>query len=244
MLPFLRLGPLLIQLPGLALLAGVWGATLLVEREALRLKLNAPAVVNLILYGLLGGLIGARLVFVAQHLDAYLASPLSLFSLNMSSLDRSGGLVSAVIIMVLLGRRHHLPLRPTLDALAPGLAVILVAMGIAHLLSGNAYGSPSQLPWAIYLWDEYRHPTQVYETVAALLILVVWRVYSARSPAPGTGFLMVVALSAAARIFIEAFHGDSLIWRGGFRGAGGQPDHPGRRDLSHAPLGPKRDESD
>ncbi|MFH1906610.1 MAG: hypothetical protein ABIL11_04370, partial [Chloroflexota bacterium] len=32
-------------------------------------------------------------------------------------------------------------------------------------------------------------------------------------------FLLVVALSAAARIFLEAFRGDSLIWTGGFRAA-------------------------
>jgi prolipoprotein diacylglyceryl transferase len=219
MLPFLRLGPLLIQLPGLVLLAGVWGATILVEREALRLKLNASAAVNLILYGLLGGLIGARLVFVAQHLDAYLANPISIVSLSGSTLDRPGGFVAAVVVMVLFGRRQHLPLRPTLDALAPGLAVLLVAGGIANLLSGNAYGSPTQLPWAIYLWDAYRHPTQIYETVAALVILIIWKVVSPPLRGSGRSFLIVVALSAAARIFLEAFRGDSQILPGGFRAA-------------------------
>ena len=32
-------------------------------------------------------------------------------------------------------------------------------------------------------------------------------------------FLYVVALSAGARIFLEAFHGDSIIWLDGFRAA-------------------------
>lgn len=38
-------------------------------------------------------------------------------------------------------------------------------------------------------------------------------------PERGLNFLLVVALSAGARVFLEAFRGDSLIWAGGFRAA-------------------------
>ena len=217
MFPFLRIGPLLIQMSGLALLAGLWVATTLIEREALRLKLNAAAILNMVFYGLLGGVIGARLIYAVQHASIYLASPLGLLSLSASTLDPIAGLIIGVVIAFLIGRRQHLPLRLTLDALAPGLAVFMIAIGVANILSGNAYGSPSHLPWGIYLWGEFRHPTQVYETVAALIILLIWKRTSTESRSPGVGFLQVVALSAAARIFLEAFHGASSLWSGGFR---------------------------
>jgi len=61
MFPFLRIGPFLIQMSGLALLAGLWVGTTLIEKEALHLKLNATAILNMIFYTLIGGLIGARL---------------------------------------------------------------------------------------------------------------------------------------------------------------------------------------
>ena len=219
MYPFLRIGSLVIQTSGLALLAGLWVAMNLIEKEALRLKLNSTAIINMIFYGLFGGIVGARLIYAVQHLNTYLSNPLGMFSLNTSALNPSGGLIIGVVITYLFGRRQKLQLRPTLDALASGLAAFMVAVGVANILSGNAYGSPSHLPWAIYLWGEFRHPTQIYEAVAAIMIFIARKTISTESRGTGVNFLQVVALSAGARIFLEAFHGDSLIWLGGFRAA-------------------------
>lgn len=218
MLPFIRLGPFLLQLPGLALLVGVWIGSALAEKEAERLKLNPAEVYNLIFYGLVAGLIGARLAYAAQYLSAYLANPLSLFALTPNTLSPNGGLVIGAAIAALFGWRKRLPLRPTLDALAPGLAAFMIAFGVAHFLGGDAFGAPTKLPWAIYLWDDYRHPSQVYETIAALVIfgIVRRRPFGQRQ---GVASLLAVALFAAARIFLEAFRGDSVIWVGGFRAA-------------------------
>jgi len=219
MFPYLRIGPFLVQMPGFALLAGLWVSTTLIEKEALHLKLNPAAILNMIFYGLLGILTGARLIYAVQNLNIYLSNPLSLFFLNTSTLNLPEGLIIGVIIAYLFGRHRKLPLRPTLDALAPGLAVFMIAVGVANILSGNAYGSPTHLPWAIYLWGEYRHPTQIYETVAALSILILWKMTSTESQGSGIKLLQVVALSASARIFLEAFRGDSSIWPGDFRAA-------------------------
>jgi prolipoprotein diacylglyceryltransferase len=91
------------------------------------------------------------------------------FSLNTSMLNPLGELISGAVIASLFGCRGKLPLRPTLDALAPGFAM-MIAVGVANFLNGN--GSPSRLPWAIHLSSEDRHPTQIYETTAALIIFM------------------------------------------------------------------------
>lgn len=219
MLPFLRLGPILLQLPGLALLAGVWIGSYLSDKEAARLKLKPGAISNLIFYALVAGIVGARLGYAVRFLSTYLANPLALLAFTPATLSPSAGMVTGVAVAVLLGRRKRLPLRPTLDALAPALAAFLVGSGMANILSGDAFGSPTGVPWAIYLWDENRHPSQIYETLAALLVFAVeWKQPLGR-PGAGVNFLLVVALSAAARVFLEAFRGDSLIWAGGFRAA-------------------------
>ena len=217
MLPFVRIGPLLIQLPGLALLAGIWIGTNSVEREAGRLRLHVPAILNTIMYGLIGGLLGARLLYALEHVSAYVAAPLSLLAPSATALDPWGGLLVGAAVAGLYGRAQHLPLRATLDALAPGLAVFMIAVGAANVLGGSGYGSPLKAPWAMLQWGEYRHPTQIYETVLALVVFLGWKFMQAGSMSPGNRFWLVAGLSATARLFSEAFHGDSIIMVGGFR---------------------------
>ena len=217
MLPFVRIGPLLFQVPGLAIIAGIWIGMDFVEKEAGRLRLHAPAVLNMLLYGLIAGPVGARLIYALQHLDAYAAAPLSLLALSASALDPLGGLLVGVATSYVYGRRKGLPLRTTLDAAAPGIAVFMIAIGVANLLSGSGYGAPLDAPWALSLWGKDRHPTQIYEILLALGVFLWWKFMPRTSPSSGVRFLQVAGLSAAARLLIEAFRADSAIIAGGFR---------------------------
>lgn len=219
MYPYLRVGPYLLQLSGLALLAGVWIGTTLVEKEAARLEMDAGKITNTIFYGLIFGLIGARLGYALQFFPVYFSNPLSLFTLDTNTLSPELGTLIGLVVALLFGGRYKLRLRPTLDALAPGLAVFMIAFGAAHILSGDAYGAPTRLPWSIFLWANYRHPSQIYETVGAIMIFMVAMRRPFGSQGAGLNFLLVVAASAIARIFLEAFRGDSVIWPGGFRAA-------------------------
>lgn len=219
MFPILHIGPLAIQAPGLFLLAGVWVALNVVEREAPRYKVSAAMVSNLILIGLLAGILGARLWYALRFFSVYLENPLSLFSLNPSTLAAEEGILTGLIAAIIYGQRKGLRLWPSLDVLAPGLAVFNIALGTSHLASGDAFGAPSTLPWALELWGELRHPTQVYEIIIAILILVLlWRI-RAWKVFPGFVFLSWLGLTALSRLLIEAFRGDSLIMAGSLRSA-------------------------
>jgi len=217
--PVVQIGSLAIPVPGLALLLGLWIALWLAEQEARRLNLNPDVVYTLVLTGLVAGLIGARLAYVARYWNAYAGDPLGVFSLNTAALAPADGALIGVAAAFVYGARRQLPLRATLDALAPGLAMMAVAVAVAHLASGDAFGAPTALPWRIYLWGEYRHPSQIYELIAALGILgLTWCARAQGSPVgAGLNFLLVVGLSAAARLFLEAFRGDSLLLPGGWR---------------------------
>ena len=219
MLPYLRLGPYLLQMTGLALLLGVWLGSWLAEKEASKAGIKPDLIYNLIFFGLIGGLVGARLAYAARYLNAYLSNPLSLFTLNPNTLSPSEGLLIGLLVAFVYGQRKGLRLRPVLDALAPGLAVFIVFQGVAHLLSGDAFGAPSRVPWAIFLWSEYRQPAQIYEILLGVGILLVVLKHPLGEPGRGLNFSLVIALSAATRVFLEAFRGNSLIWPGGFRAA-------------------------
>jgi prolipoprotein diacylglyceryltransferase len=217
MFPVLQLGPFVLNTPMLALLAGAFVGVWLAEREADRLKLHPDAVARAMLVGLVAGIVGARLGYVAHYLSIYTADPLSVISPNPGALDPQVGYVVGGVALLIASQRWQLPLRPTLDALAPGLAALAAAVGVAHLAAGDAFGTPARLPWSIYLWGTQRHPTQIYEIIAALAVYGIWHWLRAHLPAAGFGFLLVVALSAGVRIFLETFRGDSQLVFGGLR---------------------------
>ena len=158
MLPVLQIGSLAIRLPGLLVLFGLWLPTFLIDRQAPRRGVPGTDVNNMILYALLGGVLGARLGYALRYLDIYLENPLAIISLNPSTLSMLEGIAAAGIVAVVYGHRKRLPLWPTLDTLTPGLALTAVFVGLAHLSSGEAFGAETQLPWAIELWGAYRHP--------------------------------------------------------------------------------------
>ncbi len=217
MFPILHLGPLAVQVPGLILLIGLWVGLSLSEKEAQRLTLKPDAIYNLVLISLVAGVIGARLAYALRYLSAYAADPLGLVSLNPLTLSLSEGVIFGLIAALIYGRRSGLPLRPTLDALAPTLAVMLVALAASHIASGDAFGAPARLPWSIYLWEDYRHPSQFYELFGALIVLGAWWQLRLKLLGAGSAFLLVAGLSAFAALFLEAFRGDSLITIGGLR---------------------------
>ena len=219
MFPYLRLGPFIIPMASLALLAGLWVGLPLIEREAVRLKINASTLSNVIFYSLLAGLVGARLGYALEFPALYSSNPLSLLALTPTTLSPSMGLAVGLVVFVVFIQRKNLPIRPTLDAVAPGLALFMVFVGLAHILSGDAYGAPTSIPWAIRLWNEYRHPSQFYETFIGLTTFLVIRERFPKPEGTGLNFMLTVALASASRVFLETFRGDSVFWPGGFREA-------------------------
>lgn len=219
MFPLLQLGPLALRLPGLFLLSGLWLGLRLVEKESRRQKLPTVTIYNLVFYGVVAGVIGARLWYAGRYFSVYWADPLSLFSLNPATLAPSEGLLTGFLVALIYGQRQGLTLWPTLDALTPGLALFAMFLGIAHLASGDAFGAPTELPWGIQLWGEVRHPSQVYEIIAAGLIVLAARRLQTQSRSDGVTFLAWTALTASCRLFLEAFRGDSVIVLGSVRAA-------------------------
>jgi len=217
MLPYIQIGPAVVQTPGLVVLVGLWLALELTARFAERVRVSGELVVNLVLWGLGVGVVTARLGYALRYMDAFLQSPLSFFSLNPQTLDPTFGLIGGLLAAGEYARRKKLPVRAVLDALSPGVLLFAFSLAIAQLLGGSAYGMPTNLPWGIELWDARRHPTQIY--AAVLTLAALWWVWRAGKTARGDGtlFLQAVGLLAAIRLFVEGFRGDSVVIAGGVR---------------------------
>lgn len=225
MLPILQIGPLSLQTPGLILLLGLWSGLSLAERYAERFGLNAAQLYNLTFRILIAALVGARFAYVLRFPQVFRSSPLSLFSLNPGLLEPWGAALAALGIGFLYLKRQQIPPLKAFDALTPTLAVLACSLHLANLASGNGYGLPADLPWAIELWGMRRHPVQLYELFAGLGILaLLWparaaAVVSYPASTAGIYFLKFIAWSAAARLFLDFFRGDSQLLPGNFRQA-------------------------
>jgi len=197
----------------LLLLGAIWVGLNLSERR-LKAPLSPEVLSNLVFSGMLGYLLGGRVFYAVEHFSQVMQSPLSLFSISgMFSLK--GAMLTLVFTLLIYLQRHDLPLWPTLDALTPLLACVLIGLSLANLASGDGFGKESNLPWAWELWGARRHPTQVYEFIASLATLGV--ILRLRPAAPGVLFLRFLALTCGWALFLFAFRGDSHLLPGGVR---------------------------
>lgn len=197
-------------------LVALWIGLALAEKRAERHHLSKETLNNIVYYSLVGYILGGRTLYALSYFSAFAQSPLSLFSPNPDLFDPFGALVVALLVGLIYGQRQNLSLWSTLDALTPLFAMISIAIALAHLAEGTAFGTPTNLPWGINLWGMTRHPSQIYELIASFLIFgLIW--FRETDTAAGISFLTFGALMAASRLFLEAFRGDSILVFGGLR---------------------------
>jgi phosphatidylglycerol:prolipoprotein diacylglycerol transferase len=191
-----------------------WLGLIFAERRTERHGISRSNLNDLIFYGLIAFLLGGRISFMLQHLSAFGKNPLSIVSINPDLFDVFGGLAMAVITLLVLGQKHQLPFWSTLDALTPFFATLAIGLGFSHLAAGTAFGGPTDLPWAVDLWNAHRHPSQIYEIIASGLTFgLLW--FKKHDPRPGLLFLNFAALTTGAVVFLGAFRGDqTLIFNG------------------------------
>jgi phosphatidylglycerol:prolipoprotein diacylglycerol transferase len=198
------------------ILVALWLGLSLAEKGAIRHDTSKEALNNLVFYSILGYAIGGRLLFALANLSAFRGNPLGVFSINVDLFDSVGALATACIVGFVYAQRQKLALWPTLDALTPFFATLAIGLSLSHLAAGTAFGKPTNVPWAIDLWNAKRHPTQIYELVFSILIFgMIWLPRTDR--AAGADFLLFAALTAGARVLLEAFRGDSALIFGTIR---------------------------
>lgn len=147
----------------LGALAGLW----VFRRELARSGLPEAAT-DAAVYGLVGGLLGAKLLYVFEHLDE--SSFFSLF-LDRGGMSWFGGFAGGLLAGFLTIRAKRWPLVAVLAAATPALAIGQLLGRIGCFLVGDDYGHPTSLPWGVAFPEglppttERVHPTQIYEAI-------------------------------------------------------------------------------
>ena len=151
-------------------LVGIW----VFQRELARRALP-EAGVDAGIAGVLGGLVGAKLLWAIEHLGD---EPLAGLLLSRGGMSWFGGFVGGVAAGIWMLRRRGIPVMAGVSAASPGLALGHAIGRIGCFLVGDDYGRPTDLPWGVAFpkglppTDIPVHPTQLYEL--ALLLPVAW----------------------------------------------------------------------
>jgi phosphatidylglycerol:prolipoprotein diacylglycerol transferase len=221
--PFvLRLGPLELTGYGLMMMVAFLMAGWAIQMDLRRRQLDEDFAADIVIAGVIGGLVGAKLWYVALtgEWDALL---------RRGGFVWYGGFVGATAAILINGWRRRVPVRFTVEVCSAPLALGYALGRVGCFLVNDDYGTPSSLPWAMKFPEGLPpttvanltamgvdfpagtdpsqvvavHPTQVYETVA--MFLAFWWMWRRRGHAHGTGWLFgwYLVFAGAERFLVE-----------------------------------------
>lgn len=183
--------------------AALIGALVLGKRF-LRLGYGKDVAYSLVMWATVWGFVGAKVYFLIdnwRHFDWHM--------LGSSGFVWYGGLIGGVLAVVVIARRHGLPLTRVAGEMVMPLSVAYAIGRVGCFLAGDGtYGRPTDLPWGMAFPDGAVpvnvpvHPAQLYEAAVALLIAgVLWLLRDRIAPIAVFGSYLV--MSGMARIAVE-----------------------------------------
>jgi phosphatidylglycerol:prolipoprotein diacylglycerol transferase len=198
----------------LAFFAGLWTAT----RRARLVNISGDAVADVVLWLIVGGIAGARIVYVTTYWkDEFADGPFSeVFMIQHGGLVYYGGLIGATMAGMVYLLWKKLPVWKIADVLAPSIALGSVFGRIGCLLNGCCYGRACSLPWAISFPADNPlhppttpvHPTEIYDALLNLILYAFLAWLFRRKKFDGQIFATYLIIYAVFRSIVEYFRGD------------------------------------
>jgi len=136
-----QLGPFQLGWHGIFTALAVVGALWLAGRLAVRQGISSDVVYGIGGWGVVGGIIGARLFHVADHLTFYLDNPLLIPAVWEGGIAVYGAFIGGLIGGGVAAWRAHLDPWPLLDIAAPCMLVGQAIGRLGCLCNGDAWGA-------------------------------------------------------------------------------------------------------
>ncbi|MBF7097120.1 prolipoprotein diacylglyceryl transferase [Alkalibacter mobilis] len=175
-------------------------------------------ILDIVLVSVPAAMIGARIYYVIFKLDYYLANPKEIFMVWEGGLAIHGGLIGAFIAGFLVCKVKKLNVLTVLDVFAPAFPLGQSIGRWGNYFNQEAYGSETDLPWAITVMDPLKglikvHPTFLYESLWNLGVLAILLIYEkVGKKYEGELILFYGIFYSLGRFFIEGLRTDSLMF--------------------------------
>jgi phosphatidylglycerol:prolipoprotein diacylglycerol transferase len=213
MLPVLfKIGTFEVHSYGVLMVIAFIASIALAQFRAPRYKLTRNQVGDLCFWCLVAGVLGARIVFIAQEWDYYSKHTSELYSLQFRGLTSFGGLFFGMAAAIVWSIRNKISGWVVLDLAAPAFVLGHAIGRIGCLLNGCCFGGacPTGLPWGIHVENSsvLHHPAQAYDTLMNLLVLGYLLYRERKGLNLGQLAGLALALHGATRVVYE-------FWRAG-----------------------------
>lgn len=222
----ISLGPLDVRWYALFILTGIFAGIGLSSWLATKRGLDPEFVLDLAPIVVISALVGARLYYILLRWDYYVENPADAINVRLGGLTIHGGLIVGLLAFWWYTRRRGQHFLTWTDIAAPSLALAQAIGRWGNWANQEAFGTPTDLPWAVTIDPENRpagyadvatfHPTFLYESLFNLAnaIMLAWLVLQV--PKHGSlrnGDVTGVYLIAygIARLLIERIRTDSLM---------------------------------
>jgi phosphatidylglycerol:prolipoprotein diacylglycerol transferase len=226
-----EIGPLTIYSLGVFWALGALAAVWILQLELKRYGYDPELAGTVVMTAAIGGLIGARLLFIVEEWEHFLRAPLS-FLLSGSGFSWFGGLLVGGLITAWIFRKHRLPFSEAADMSAPALPLAYGIGRVGCFLAGDAtWGKVSDVPWAMAFpnavagWVDPLtgipyppgirvHPTQLYELIQSLIVFAILWSLRKRTHAPGMIFYLYLILAGSMRFLVEFWRVNPVVAAG------------------------------
>ncbi len=224
---------------GFLIALGMLLAVVYVTARSRSFGLDNDRVMDVILCGLIGGIIGARAYYVIFSLPHYLTDEggldiAAVLRIRDGGLAIYGGVIGALIFGAIVAKMRKVRLLPMLDLAGLGLLIGQSIGRWGNFFNQEAFGSATTLPWGMtsnsiinYLYFFYypentsiitnrattmvAHPCFLYESLWCIIGFIALHIYSKKfRKFDGEMFLLYIGWYGAGRFWIEALRTDSL----------------------------------
>lgn len=203
--PF-HIGPFMVNFYGIMFALGAYAAYWLAVREARVKGLDINAVEKIFFFLLIGGIVGARLGYILlywpQGIPLNLLEALKIWK---GGLAFYGGFIGALVAGIFFLKTRRLNLWRYADAFTIPFVVGHLFGRMGDYLTGGHPGRLTDLPWAILLNGELRHPVVLYEMIGLGIILSILCWLRRRVIPDGILFTAYIILYAVQRLFLDIF---------------------------------------
>ena len=219
---------------GLGILAGL----LMAMQVAKNTKQNPEDYIDLAMFAVVFGIIGARIYYVVFSWDMYKDDILSVFNIREGGLAIYGGVIAAVITVFVFAHVRKMSAPLLLDTAVFGLVTGQLIGRWGNFFNREAFGEYTDNLFAMRLpLDAVRasdvtekmkthmetvngvdyiqvHPTYLYESLWCLMVLILLFVYLKHKAFDGEVFLVYLAAYGLGRFWIESLRTDQLLLPG------------------------------
>lgn len=204
---------------GVFIVIGMMLAVLFAGKEAKRRGLKEEDISDLSLYMLPLGIVGARIWYVIFEWERYRGDFFKMINVREGGLAIQGGIIAALIVAYFYARKRDIYFLRLTDIAFPFVAMAQSIGRWGNFTNNEAYGTPTELPWGLWIGEQRVHPTFLYEsmgTMAIFLFLLWFTRKKIKWDGQATAWYLI--LYGTVRFFVEGFRTDSL-YVGNFRTA-------------------------